>query len=439
MELVKNKKNGILELLSKRISIDDIYQWIDKFIYWKVFQQKTFVWIIILFFSLNFIINVIPFNNGWDIDSPSFYTAARGIKEKINIYSEKEFQKLADSIFGKTIVVWPYIYPPLLAQIFIIFSTIHYENYFIFLLIINTILTFACLYLIYYLLDMKNKKTKIPIFFLFSFIYINIPLNIAIDFGQINFLVLLFILISLAFDKKDKQFISSFFLVMAILIKIYPALFIIYYIFKKRYKYVFYSLINSLVIILTSSIIFGIHYWIEFLNITLKSFIYGEKPLYFFDFNAFLNNSSPQAFLTQFFLCFNISRKFVTPALLILFALSLIIFWKKIKLFIKIEEQNFYSSVLLTLTLILSSMTWQHHYMVLMFPIAYFFMLIIDSKKYIYFIPLVLIYYTIFLYPLLSGFPFNQMRLLVTVCFLFLLFYFYISEKKQHHSTNLAM
>ena len=429
MALVKNRKKGILGFLLKKVSLNDICQWIDKFIYWKVFQKRIVIWTIILFFSLHFLINLVPLIRDWDIDSPSYFIAARGVRERINIYDEKQFQNLADSIFGKSLIILPYIYTPILAQMIVFLSTTHYQQYFLYFLITNTLLTFLCLYLIYYLLDLKKENAKITVLFLFALLFNNIPLIITINYGQLNILVFFLILTSLVFNKKNKQFMSSFFLVLAVLMKIYPALFIIYYAFKKRFKYIFYSIINFIIILSISGLCFGFYYWTEFFKMSFQSFLYGVKPVFFFDFNTYINNNSLNAFLTQLFIKLNISRDLVIPTLLGLLLLLLVIFWKKIRLFLNVECQNFYTSILIMLCLILSTISWQHHYMIMMFPLAYFFKLIIDKRKYLYFIPLALILYFIQFYPRFSGFPFNQMRFLFTVFSLFLLFYLYISEK----------
>jgi len=431
MASVKSRKKGILGFLLKKISLSDIYQWIDKFIYWKLFQKRIVIWAIILFFSLHFLINLVPLTIDWDIDSPSYYIAAKGIRERINIYCEREFQNLADSIFGKSLIILPYIYTPILAQMIVFLSTIDYNQYFLIFLITNTVLTFACLYLIYYLLELKKEKAKITVLFLFALLFNNIPLFLTINYGQLNILVFFFILTSLAFDKKNKQFISSAFLVLAVLMKMYPALFMIYYAFKKRFKYIFYSIIYLIIIFSISSLFFGINYWTEFFKMSIQSFLYGVKPVFFFDFNTYINNNSLNAFLTQLFIKFNISRDLVTPIFFILLLLLLVIFWKKIRLFLKIENQNFSISILLLLCLILSTISWQHHYMIMLFPLAYFFKLIINRRKYLYFVPFASIFYFIQFYPRFSGFPFNQMKFLFTIFFLFLLFCFYISEKKK--------
>jgi len=430
MTSVKNKKTSILGFLSKKISLNDIYQWIDKIIYQKAFQNRMVIWTIILFFSVHFLINLAPLTRDWDIDSPSYYIAAKGVREKINIYDEKQFQNLADSIFGKSLIILPYIYTPILAQMIFFISTVDYNQYFLIFLITNIILTFACLYLIYYLLDLKKEKTKITFLFLFALLFNNTPLIITINYGQLNILVFFLILASLALDKKNKQFASSFLLVLSVLMKMYPALFLIYYAFKKRFKYIFYSIINCIIIFSISSLCFGISYWVEFFKMSFQSFLYGVKPVFFFDFNSYLDNNSLNSFLTQFFIKINVSRNLTAPIFLALLLLLLIIFWKNIKLFLKTECQNFYTSIILILCLILSTISWQHHYMIMMFPLAYLFKFIIVKRKYLYFLPFALVFYFIQFYPRFGGFPFNQMRFIITCFSLFLIYFLYTSEKK---------
>ena len=107
-------------LLNKKIALEDIYQAADKIIFNRFFQRKLFLLIMVSVLLVVFFIQTVPSANQWDRDSPSFYTAAKGITKKIDIYDWEGFQTLADSIFGKSEIVYPYLYSPVLAQLFIL-------------------------------------------------------------------------------------------------------------------------------------------------------------------------------------------------------------------------------------------------------------------------------------------------------------------------------
>ena len=100
-----------------------------------------------------FLLQTISFVYLWDTDSPSYYVAAQGLRRHINIYDDRAFQDLAADVFGKSIIVYPYIYPPLLAQALLPLVRLPYGDYFLALYILNLLLTLLCLYLTADVLD----------------------------------------------------------------------------------------------------------------------------------------------------------------------------------------------------------------------------------------------------------------------------------------------
>jgi len=418
-------------LLNKKIALEDIYKVADKIILNKFFQRKIFLLIIISVLLVVFFIQALPSANQWDRDSPSFYTAAKGIAKKINIYDWVEFQTLADSIFGKSESIYPYLYSPVLAQLFIPLTLLDYPDYFFFLFIFNVLLTFLSIFLIYKLLELKEVETQLPLVFLFFILVGNIPLHVTIDYGQINMLVFNLILLSMALLKSDKKFISSLLLCLAIFFKIYPALFLVLFLFEKKYRYILYSVINFIIILLLSIILFSQSHWHGFINMSLDNFISGEKSNVFLDFGAHINNYSLYGFFSQLFIKNGLPRAYVLPAI-ILFLITLIFLFKsKIKELIKWENLNLNISLILILILVLSTISWVHHYVIIIFPVAYLFKRIIQERRYIYLVPFTLLFYFIMYYPPWGGFPFNQIRFMSTIALLFLIAYYDFSKRKK--------
>ena len=418
-------------LLNKKIALEDIYKVADRIILNKFSQRKIFLLIIISVLLVVFFIQALPSANQWDRDSPSFYTAAKGIAKKINIYDWVEFQTLADSIFGKSESIYPYLYSPVLAQLFIPLTLLDYPDYFFFLFIFNVLLTFLSIFLIYKLLELKEVETQLPLVFLFFILVGNIPLHVTIDYGQINMLVFNLILLSMALLKSDKKFISSLLLCLAIFFKIYPALFLVLFLFEKKYRYILYSVINFIIILLLSIILFSQSHWHGFINMSLDNFISGEKSNVFLDFGAHINNYSLYGFLSQLFIKNGLPRAYVLPAI-ILFLITLIFLFKsKIKELIKWENLNLNISLILILILVLSTISWVHHYVIIIFPVAYLFKRIIQERRYIYLVPFTLLFYFIMYYPPWGGFPFNQIRFMSTIALLFLIAYYDFSKRKK--------
>jgi hypothetical protein len=428
---VEKKKGIMANLLNKKTTLEDIYQVADKMIFNKFFQRKLFLLIIVSILLVIFFIQALPSANQWDRDSPSFYTAATGITKKINIYDWEEFQGLARSIFGKSEIVYPYLYSPILAQLFIPLTFLDYPDYFLLLFIFNGLLIFLSILLIYRLLELKEEKTQLPLVFLFLIMLGNIPLLTTVDYGQINILVFNMILLSMVLLKSDKKFISSLLLCFAIFIKIYPALFLVLFLFEKKYRYILYSVINFIIILLISIILFSQSHWCGFIDMSLDNFISGEKSNLFFDFGAHINNCSLNGFLSQLFIKNGIPRAYVPPAIILFLIILFFLFKSKIIELIKWRSLHLNISLILILILVLSAISWVHHYVITIFPVAYSFKRIIQERRYIYFVPFGLLFYFIMYYPPWGGFPFNQIRLMSTIALLFFIAYYDFSKKNK--------
>ncbi len=292
-------------------------------------------------------------------------------------------------------------------------------------LIVNILLTLLCLYLISILLDLRISKSNLPLLFLFLTITVNNPLEKTLYYGQINILVFAIILLSLLLLKHNKQYASSFFMCLAVYLKIYPLLFLVLFFFQKRYKYILYAAINFMLIFLFSILVFSPHTWIEFFQMAANNFLYGKKSEFFFDYSAHWENCSLNGFLSQLSIIINIPRKFVMPAIVGLLVACFFLFKSKLKKILVLKDTNLQISFVFILSLILSTISWNHHYVIMIFPLTYLFSRIILERRYNYLIPYFLIASQILYPPLTGGFPFNQILLMATILFLILLFNFH--------------
>jgi len=420
--------------LKQKITKEDIYKIIDSVISSIFFKKKLYLVLLIIIFIIGFSFQNFYHFYTWDTDSPSFYTAAIGMLQNINIYDHQEFQKLADSLFGKSIVVFPYLYWPVLAQLFIPLTYINYSDYFLLLLIINILLTFTCLYLIYNLLELNTRKNNLPILFLFLTIVHNLPLQTTLHHGQVNILVFGAILLSLLLLKHNKEYSSSFFLSIAVYLKIYPVLFLALFLLQKKYKYIVYSFINFIAIFLFSSLLFSLDPWLDFIKMGISNLFYGTKSDFFIDYNAQWGNNSLNGFISQIFIRNDLSRSLVMPVVLLLLIACFFLFKSKIKKLLKRKELNLDASFIFTLSLIFSTISWNHHYVIMIFPLIFLFNKIISERRYNYLLPYLLLAFLILFHPRTGGFPFNQILFMSTVLFLCLLLQYHfsrsLSEKK---------
>ena len=425
----RGRPSSIL-FLKKKVTGTDMTAYLDGLVFHPLWKKRTFVWIFCVLCSAVFIVSIIPHSADIDIDSPSYYTAAKGIQKGINIYEEERFQSLADQTFGHSKIVWPFIYPPLTAQIFIPLTLLNPLDYSRALLLINILATFLCVFLLADLLKLGSHPSGLPLLFLFSMLLFNFPLYRTLEFGQLNMWVLACLLLSLRLDRQNRPLSSAFFLMAAIFLKIFPAVFLVYYLIKKRFRYVTTALVSGLGLLGLSVILSGLNPWIDYVKILFRSFVLGEKPLYFFDFTTFLNNNSLKAFFTQFLMHFDLSRSFASILVLLFLVTVAIAARKKIADFFRIQDQNFIASILIMLPLVLSSMCWPHHFVSLMIPAVYIFALIIEKRRYSLLVPFLAVYGLFAYFPPYGGFPFNHARLLAAILIFPLIHIAY--EEKPH-------
>jgi len=420
--------NSLKKLLKKEIRKEEIYSFIDRIIYSRFFKKKIFLVFLTILFLIIFSFQTLPHFYTWDTDSPSFYTAAKGILKHINIYDQKEFQKLANSLFGRSLVVFPYLYWPILAQLYTPLTLLGYSAYSQFILIVNIILLFLSMYLIYSLLQLKSRKTNLPLVFLYLTILVNNPLETTIHHGQVNILVFVLILLSVWLLKHDKEYASSFLLCLAVYLKIYPILFLVLFLFQKKYRYMVYSFINFIAIFLVSSLLFALDSWVEFVKMGLGNLLYGTKPEFFFDYNAQWGNCSLNGFISQIFISYDISRSYVMPIVLVLLIVCFFLFKSKIKQLLKSKDLNLDISFILPLSLIFSTISWNHHYIIMIFPLNFLFYRIISERRYNYLLPCLFFAFLILFHPRGGGFPFNLVLFFSTVLFLGLLYLYHFSR-----------
>lgn len=417
--------------IKKEIKREDVFRFMDKFLSSDLLKRKTTLGFILAILFTIFLLQNIPNYVESSRDAASYYTAAHGITQKINVYDEQEFQTLADTLFGTSPVIYPYLYFPVPAQLFVPLAQLKPSHYFRAIFILNLLCTCACLFAIYLLLKLKEAASPISLIFLFFLLCGNLPLFNTIHHGQINLMVFALILFSLYALKNNRLYLSALLLSLAVFFKIYPVLFLLLFLLQKRFKYLAWVAVNSAGIFLLSILIFSPQPWIDFITGSLRSFTTGKDTSFFMDFGAHINNYSLNGFVSQFLLQFHLPRSLVMPLILLMLGLFLFLFRSQIRLMLKHRDVNLDTSIILVLSLILSTITWSHHYVIMIFPFAYFFHQLIRDRRYIYIFPLGAFVYFVLYYPTWGGFPFNQFRLFAIVIFLIIIFLYYFSKKTR--------
>jgi len=412
------------KLARTRIDGPAVRAGLDRIAAGPLLRKKTVIGTVAAVGLAVFILQTVSFVYLWDTDSPSYYVAAQGLRRHINIYDDRAFQDLAADVFGKSIIVYPYIYPPLLAQALLPLVRLPYGDYFLALYILNLLLTLLCLYLMADVLDFGKIGSVLPVLFLFVLLVANHPLEITIHHGQINLLVLAFILLSLKFQKSDKSVPAAFFLSLAVFIKIYPILLVLPFLFYKKWKCVFAFAVSSAGIFLVSLLASGTSVWLDFGRLTLDMFLRKSASVYLRGFQSSPNNLSLKGFLGQAVALFRLPSGLAETAYLLTAAgLFLIVLLAARRIGLK-SDIPLQGALLLVPTLVLAPLTWSHHYTVMIFPLAYVFGRAVKERRFGALLPFALWGALILYYPVGGGFPFNQARLFAALGFFFTLLVF---------------
>ncbi|MCX6564620.1 MAG: glycosyltransferase family 87 protein [Candidatus Aminicenantes bacterium] len=415
---------AVKSFLLKPIGKSDSYAVLGKVISAPILRKKAVLWALILLCAAWFLLQAYPYLNTWDLDSISYYAGAHGLRKHINIYDDNEFQSMVDTLVGKGVIVNPYIYPPLLAQLCLPLTRLSPSAFFLLVFILNVALTFFNLFLLSRFLELDRHPTILPLLFPFTLLLFNAPILTTIDYGQINILVFTATLLFMAFQKKGKPFAAGFFLSLAVFIKIYPILFVLPFIFFKRWKSLAAFIVNSAAMLALSIVVSGAALWLDFAKSTLSLFFKKPDSPFTQGFQSSFNNVSLKGFLTQGFARLHLPESPVVP--LFLLAAVLLVLW----IFVSPRKREVAAdpalegSLLLILTLVLAPITWSHHFVIMLFPLAYLFGRIIREKRYAFF-PLLAFLGSLILYEVPWGaFPYNQVRFMAVLGFLGMLLHF---------------
>jgi len=151
-----------------------------------------------------------------------------------------------------------------------------------------SILNIFSLYAIFYffyrlkLISFYRLKDLLIIFCLFSLTGRYIFNNIKI--GQANFLLCFLMVLAIYFEIKKKDFWAAVFLALSLMIKLFPLLFIIYFVLRRRFKIVGYTILLVVLFLLLPGIYSGfslnlkyIQDWLVLLKSTPARMFYSVK------------------------------------------------------------------------------------------------------------------------------------------------------------------
>jgi alpha-1,2-mannosyltransferase len=360
----------------------------------------------------------------WDTDSPSYYAAARGLGRGVNVYDDAAFQSVAEDVFGKSPVVLPYLYPPVLAQAVRPLATLSPASYFLTLQVLNWVLAFLALFLTARLLGLTWKDDSLSILFLFALLPWNRALFTTIHHGQVNLLVLDALLAFLLFSRSGRPWPAGFFLSLAILLKVYPVLFVLPLLFGRKTKQLAAVAAGGAGIVLASVLVGGTKPWGDFLAFFWRAFSPSRDSAFLVGFEGAVGNVSLNGFVHHLFEAAGWPRSAAAPA----WGLSLAALAVAVLLLVRrtrwTSDLGLQASVLLLATLLIAPISWSHHYVVVLVPAVYLFRRTLAERRYPALAPLGAFAGLALYHPSWCGFPFNQARTAGALALLLLLLVF---------------
>lgn len=362
-----------------------------------MFSTKTWNFFIKLFPYFNFLLFLALFLSGWNSakninDFHDYYRASRLLGERKDIYQYEEVKELKDKLSLQELLkpenlkkleslkgnLASYIYPPTFAVLLYPIASLEYETAGRIFFLFNFIALLGALFI----LNTRSSILCIPSITLFCTLLLSFRIleNHAIN-NQVGLLLLLFTLIAVYYPK---DWLSGLVLSLAVIIKLTPAIFLLYFFFQKRWKFFLYFF-GFLTLWSLLPFLFGVEYglkqwenWYEmvFLN-AMKS------PL----FRAWKNNQSLIATLAKYFLIgadplnqaifdmpFMVLSAVQVKLIFLILSLILILLtsWK----YFRTKNEDSFLASLFILSTALSGISWVHTFVTL---IPAFYMLVSKS------------------------------------------------------------
>ncbi|PJZ57415.1 glycosyltransferase family 87 protein [Leptospira barantonii] len=352
-------------------------------------DRKTWILIgTVLFFTLLFINGISKSGNRSDFRD--YYNASVRFTQGNNLYNleqideilaklqsgeikieeaftPKVFMQLKDMMEG----LGSYIYPPTFAFLLIPISFFPYEIASGIFLTLNFVALLGTLYILSIRL---NRKWNLVFFVVLCLLNLRFLENHQNN-NQVGFLLIFLILASI---HTSKDWLSGLLLGLAIVIKLTPGAFVLFFLMQKRYWAIFYTFVFSLFWIFLPCL-YAPQFTIE-MTLTWKQLIldnYLKSPL----FRAWKNNQSLNATLAKYFLNYadvlNQSqhgypiRELTEPVVKgIYYILSLVLVFPFFKIVFAKRNAEFALGCLFVFSVIFSGISWVHAFVFLLYPSA---------------------------------------------------------------------
>ena len=318
--------------------------------------------ILLIIVGLIRLITLNPANSGIILDFNTYYQSAKQLIAGQSIYS----------------IGFKHNQTPLTAILFIPLTYLSYENSATVWTVL-TIIAYICMGII--ILRVQNIKIS----FHWNFLLLGIaltwyPFLIHISMGQINILISLIIIMSWAFLRRKQEFMGGFLLGLACALKIFPGIFILFLVLRKRW---------TATIVMIGTIIAGF---------IISALVIGPKEVMYYFTNvisqdskewfAYPLNLSPTSTIYMIFT----DNRWVYPVmnarflasitmLLLDIGLAVYLLYKLITLPKSILGDDLAYGFCIISMLLIAPLTWQHIFPILLLPLSILFKSYLDQQN----------------------------------------------------------
>ncbi len=233
-------------------------------------------------------------------------------------------------------------------------------------------ITILCSFAISLLL-MKAEDASlmyVPLLSLFILAWPPFQANVAV--GQVSVLVALFVSAGWYLYKKHKDLLAGIFITLATMLKFYPGLLLLYFLFEKKYK-LFWSSIAGIVIIMVITLILTKYDVFHFLFTILPA---DSKYS-----GADIGNLSINGYFAKLFLSvkayyitgtFAASENYVLKNIFLAIAVALLLFYSALSIRKYRYDNDLGFSVFIVVSLLVSPLCWNHYLTLLLLPLIVF-------------------------------------------------------------------
>lgn len=318
----------------------------------KAYSFTIAVFSFFVFFTLLYSFNKIIYSLAPDFHV--FYYSATDVLRGIDFYNDRNLF----TGFG---------YPPFTALLYVPFAFLPFQVSQAFFLLLSFLTALGSVFISLKLLSVRFSFRLFLLLlslFLFSF-----PVKFTFGMGQSNLVAYFFLLVAIYFFTVKKEIGGNIFFVLAILLKPIFGFFLLYLLLEKKWKTLAVIIISLFSVFLISLRFFSVdtyRYYVtdlvpHLLNITGREVYYNQG------ITGFIARLIPRTFLL----------KPIATGISLFLLIGAIYFFRKYK-----SNAFLIFGILSTVLVLIDTLSWQHHFVFLLFPFIQLFIIFRKQKKY---------------------------------------------------------